>query len=91
VLETFRQQKIVQVDQPTGVTPVAQPAYFPSAFTHIAQSAPPERQVEPVRPRTNPLKVDWVTIALGLLALIAVGGLIPFFLWVYFTYNPPIR
>jgi hypothetical protein len=35
--------------------------------------------------------MDWITITLGLLALIAVGGLIPFFLWVYFTYNPPIR
>lgn len=91
VLETFRQQKIVQVDQHTGVTPVAQPAYIPPTFIQTAQSAPPARQVEPVRPRINPLKVDWVTIALGLLALIAVGGLIPFFLWVYFTYNPPIR
>lgn len=91
VLETFRQQKIVQIDQPTGVTPVAQPAYIPPTFIQTAQSAPPARQVEPVRPRINPLKVDWVTIALGLLALIAVGGLIPFFLWVYFTYNPPIR
>ena len=28
---------------------------------------------------------------LGLLALIAVGGLIPFWMWVYFVYNPPIR
>ena len=30
-------------------------------------------------------------IVLGLLALIAVGGLIPFWMWVYFVYNPPIR
>jgi hypothetical protein len=33
--------------------------------------------------------MDWITVALGLLALLAVGGLIPFFLWVYFIYNPP--
>jgi len=35
----------------------------------------------------NPLNVDWLTILLGLLALIAVGGLIPFYLWVYFLYR----
>lgn len=31
--------------------------------------------------------LDWVTILLGLLALIAAGGLIPFWMWVYFTLN----
>ncbi len=35
--------------------------------------------------------IDWVAIGLGLIALIAVGGLIPFWLWVYFVYNPPVR
>jgi serine/threonine-protein kinase len=30
---------------------------------------------------------QWLTILLGLLALIAVGGLIPFWLWVYFKLN----
>jgi len=30
---------------------------------------------------------QWLTILLGLLALIAVGGLIPFWLWVYYTLN----
>jgi serine/threonine-protein kinase len=29
----------------------------------------------------------WLTILLGLLALVAVGGLIPFWLWVYFQLN----
>ena len=36
---------------------------------------------------TNPLSMDWITIGLGLMALIAVGGLIPFWLWVYFVYH----
>jgi len=40
-------------------------------------------------PKDNPLDIDWVTWILGLLALIAVGGLIPFWLWVYYTLNPP--
>jgi serine/threonine-protein kinase len=34
----------------------------------------------------NPLDFDWGTILLWLLAIIAVGGLIPLYLWVYFLY-----
>ncbi len=39
----------------------------------------------------EPLNIDWLSVGLGLLALIAVGGLIPFWMWVYFVYNPPIK
>jgi serine/threonine-protein kinase len=39
----------------------------------------------------NELNIDWVSVGLGLLALLMVGGLIPFWVWVYFVYNPPIR
>ncbi len=42
-------------------------------------------------PEEEPLHIDWVSVGLGLLALIAVGGLIPFWMWVYFVYNPPIK
>jgi serine/threonine-protein kinase len=38
-------------------------------------------------PEESPLNIDWGTILLGLFALIAVGGLIPLFLWVYFLYQ----
>lgn len=38
----------------------------------------------------NPLEIDWITILLALLALVAVGGLVPLFIWVYFIYFPPI-
>jgi len=39
---------------------------------------------------TDPdLDIDWISVGLGLLALLAVGGLIPFWMWVYFSYNPP--
>ncbi len=50
----------------------------------------PVPEAEPVPPST-PIDIDWLSVALGLLALIAVGGLIPFWMWVYFVYNPPIR
>jgi serine/threonine protein kinase len=33
----------------------------------------------------NPLEMDWITISLGLLALLSAGGLIPFWLWVYLS------
>jgi serine/threonine-protein kinase len=35
--------------------------------------------------------IDWWAVGLGLLALILVGGLVPFWMSVYFTYNPPIK
>jgi serine/threonine protein kinase len=35
--------------------------------------------------------IDWVAVGLGLLAVLAVGGLIPFWMMIYFAYNPPIR
>ncbi len=38
-----------------------------------------------------PVEIDWISVGLGLLALLAVGGLIPFWMWVYFVYNPPIK
>jgi serine/threonine-protein kinase len=35
-------------------------------------------------------EIDWAAIGLGLLALVSTLGLIPFWIWVYFRYNPPI-
>lgn len=47
---------------------------------------------EPVRKRnqsnTSTSNIDWMTILLGLLALVSVGGLIPFWLWVYYSSIP---
>ncbi len=36
------------------------------------------------------LDIDWSLIGLALVAILAVGGLIPFWLWIWFTFNPPI-
>jgi eukaryotic-like serine/threonine-protein kinase len=88
VLITFSQQSpvIPEIQPPSGITisndeTIIQPvvtnsASFPSTAFDRSE---------------NPLDIDWVTVLLGLLALIAVGGLVPFWLWVYFVYNPPIR
>ncbi len=74
------------------------PVSFPAAQAHedvLPEPVPPVRKTNPnsvdVSPRAdNPLDIDWGTLALGLLALLAVGGLIPFWLWVYLVYNPPV-
>jgi len=36
-------------------------------------------------------EIDWVSVGLALVALVAAGGLIPFWMMVYFAYNPPVR
>jgi serine/threonine-protein kinase len=36
-------------------------------------------------------QIDWGSVVLALVALLAVGGLIPFWMWIYFVYNPPVR
>jgi serine/threonine protein kinase len=35
--------------------------------------------------------IDWTTVGLSLLAVLAVGGLVPFWLMVWFSLNPPVR
>lgn len=42
----------------------------------------PARSVYPESPQ-----VDWATIILALMAAVAVGGLIPFWLWIYLLFN----
>ncbi len=52
------------------------------------QQRPPVRHVVETRVETReerPTEVDWVTILLGLLAVVAVGGLVPFWLYIWFA------
>jgi eukaryotic-like serine/threonine-protein kinase len=65
-----------------NLTPEASPTYQPEPEPVYYQKP------VPVAPSVD---IDWLSVALGLLALIAVGGLVPFWMWVYFVYNPPIR
>lgn len=70
---------------PTEIKP--QPAVIPAPVREIAKppSTPRQTATGPRGTTANPLSVDWITIWLGLIALLAVGGLIPFWLWVYFS------
>jgi serine/threonine-protein kinase len=51
----------------------------------------PEPEVPVEEPESAFEEIDWATVGLALLALLAVGGLIPFWMMVYFAYNPPVR
>jgi hypothetical protein len=33
-------------------------------------------------------EIDWTAVALGFVALLAVGGLVPFWIYIFFLYNP---
>lgn len=47
----------------------------------------PQPVVQPANTKKDSLGIDWVTALLGLFALLSVGGLIPFWLWIYFSIN----
>ncbi len=64
---------------PLNPTPEA-----PAAVTPIPEA-------NPAIPPARSAEIDWLLVGLGLAALVAVLGLVPFWLWVYFVYNPPIR
>lgn len=65
------------ISRPRVITP-------PPPVTSRPVTVPPPAP-EPVPESTE---IDWASVGLGLIALIAVGGLIPFWIMVYFAYNP---
>jgi serine/threonine protein kinase len=79
-------QPIPATTTAANATTKSQPVQRPSntAPRSITQSRPAS-----VTSTENPLDIDWITWLLGLLALIAVGGLIPFCIWVYYVVYPP--
>ena len=70
------------------------PAAPPEKAAPQNAAPPPQAQIQPApadAPEDTSLSFDWGTILLGLVATVAVGGLIPFWLYIYFTFNPPGR
>ncbi len=72
------------LDQATDTTvpPPPPPTPAPVAQTPVPRTGP--------RPAIDESDIDWITVGLGLLALLAVGGLVPFWMWIYFSYNPAL-
>src|SRR6202142_1325159 len=83
VLAKFGTQRDEPISTPLS-TPVSEVIPAPIWEAPASVSAEPEAD-------SSPLNIDWASIGLGLLALIAVGGLIPFWMGVYFSYSPPIK
>jgi eukaryotic-like serine/threonine-protein kinase len=74
----------------TATLPEPPPVKRPPEKPHVARSVRQTRTVETPPAHDNPLDIDWGAWGLGLLALLAVGGLIPFWLWVFMVLRPPM-
>lgn len=72
------------------ITPRKKQNTFPVSTTRRAPQADPEPS-PPSLAQAAFEEIDWIAVGLGLLAVLAVGGLIPFWLMVYLTFNPPVR
>ncbi len=68
--------------RPLPPRPEPAPVYFQPEEESAPQNAPAAVSVFD--------EFDWATIALALFALVAVGGLVPFWMMVYFAWFPPV-
>jgi len=76
-----------QSPMPGGTTRQASTPLKPA----LSEAKPLPSPQETASAGENPLDIDWITLILGLLTFLAVGGLVPFCLWVYLVYNPLIK
>jgi eukaryotic-like serine/threonine-protein kinase len=73
------------VSAPTYQRPEPVPPSLPTVTQTPAVHAPEPAYSEPEFSMPD---IDWTSVGLGLMALIAVGGLIPFWIYIFFLYNP---
>lgn len=90
VVKPARESQPAEPERVT-VTPSKPYRERPPSQSMAPASRPRPKPEQKLSPEENPLDIDWGTWVLGLLALLAVGGLIPFWLWIYLMYNPPVR
>jgi eukaryotic-like serine/threonine-protein kinase len=102
VLLRFGTQQDIPIAPALNLTPEAattyrQPDTVAQAATVAAVARRSEPRPEPVSPPpyVAPIQqeviydeIDWTAVVLGLLALLMVGGLVPFWIYIYFLYNP---
>jgi eukaryotic-like serine/threonine-protein kinase len=69
----------------TGPTIIVKPESQP-----IPVYIPPSQPVPVPAPEEIPVDIDWITVGLSLLAFLAVGGLIPFWLMIIMRWTNPI-
>lgn len=79
-------------DQPSAPALDLTPEVATRFETRLSRSQPQSQQpVEEEESEVTSPEIDWTLVGLGLGALMAVGGLIPFWMYIWFLYNPPIR
>lgn len=81
-------QDIAERLSPPSQPFVPQPEPIPMQY-YTDPTQPEHAQPNQAEPPAQ--EMDWISVGLGLLAVMAVGGLIPFWLMVYLTYFPPGR
>jgi len=92
VLLRFGTQRDDPKSEALSLTPEASTSYQQPEPASVPISTPISTPLQtPPQPVSADLGIDWLSVVLGLVALIAAGGLIPFWIWVYFTYNPPLQ
>jgi len=87
----LNQDKTGPIVLPQAKRPAARAASRPTPPPRpVRKPAPQPVSVEPAweEPERESKTVDWVTWLLGLLAFTTVFGLIPFWLYIYFSINP---
>lgn len=93
-------QTMASAPSPNSTQPSRSPAPAVRVYDPPAQTVPaapmyaqmpsqPMQSAPQVEQEDTSLNIDWATILLGLLAALAVGGLIPFWLYIYLSLNPP--
>ena len=90
VLLRFGTQRDTAQAPSLSLTPEAATAYQQPEDSQ-REPAKPEPAIsipEITLPEISFPEIDWASVGLGLLALIAVGGFIPFWIYVYILYNP---
>ncbi len=95
VLLRFGTQRDASPPPSLSLTPEAGSTYQrPETRPTVATTPPPMVTLPPAPETLEPFPeapvpdLDWASVWLGLLALLAVGGLIPFWIYIFFLYNP---
>lgn len=87
------QQQVITINPDIADRLIPQPVEVDDEVPyHQQQYTPPPPTPQPVSVsdnESNAESFDWVSAGLGLFAVLAVGGLIPFFLLIYLTFFPP--
>ena len=103
VLLRFGTQQDIPISPALNLTPEAVTTYrqpdtvAQTAVAATVAAAPQRSEPRPDAPpppravyvqETTYEEIDWTAVVLGLLALLMVGGLVPFWIYIYFLYNP---